>query len=209
MWLGTPLWSLRSKPGRITSGVLLILFGASALWVVLTVAAPFMVPADTLVDLTGRVGMRENDAQFESLGLLPRTIYIIGDIECHQIADRSYFLNGNQMPFCARDLGLFVGLMVGFGIASFVSLQINPVLLILGLIPMGVDGGVQLVTEYESTNPLRMVTGIIAGAALALLLSVFVLALRDEMPKHRQRDSQVVESKASVNGADEGPGEGT
>jgi uncharacterized membrane protein len=200
---------LRSKPGRITSGVLLILFGASALWVVLTVAAPFMVPADTLVDLTGRVGMRENDAQFESLGLLPRTIYIIGDIECHQIADRSYFLNGNQMPFCARDLGLFVGLMVGFGIASFVSLQINPVLLILGLIPMGVDGGVQLVTEYESTNPLRMVTGIIAGAALALLLSVFVLALRDEMPKHRQRDSQVVESKASVNGADEGPGEGT
>ena len=171
---------MRNDGGRITSGVLLILLVASTIWVALTVTAPLLVPSDTLLDLTGTVGMRENIAQFESLSIVPRTIYIIGDLECHQIADRSYFLNGNQMPFCSRDLGLFIGLMVGFGIATFISIQINPLLLILGLLPLGLDGGIQLVTEYESTNALRVATGALAGAALALLLAVFILAFKEE-----------------------------
>ena len=163
----------------------MILFAASLLWVALTIAAPFMVPAGTLVDLTGTVGMRENDDQFEGLGLVPRTMYVIGDLECHQIAERSYFLNGNQLPFCARDLGLFLGLAAGFGVAAFVSIQVNPVLLFLGLTPLGFDGGIQLVTEYESFNTLRITTGIIAGFALALLLALFILALREEEPPDR------------------------
>lgn len=174
---------MRSKPGRITSGVLLILFGASALWVVLTVAAPFMVPADTLVDLTGRVGMRENDAQFESLGLLPRTIYIIGDIECHQIADRSYFLNGNQMPFCARDVGLFAGFPIGLAMLSFRRLIVNPILVLVGLVPIGIDGGLQLVTSYESNNPLRLTTGLIAGITFSVLIAQFVFAVQEDRRK--------------------------
>jgi uncharacterized membrane protein len=178
--LATRLWSLKDSAGLVTSGVLLVLFAASALWVTLSITAPLMVPSDTLLDLTGTVGMRENDAQFESLSVVPRTMYIIGDLECHQIAERSFFLNGNQMPFCARDLGLFVGLMVGFGIATFISLQVNPVLLILGLLPLGLDGGIQLVTEYESTNALRVATGLLAGVALALLLAVFVFAFKEE-----------------------------
>lgn len=175
--------SLKGRPVRITSGVLLILFAASALWVILILAAPFMVPSNTLLDLSGTVGMRENDAQFESLGVVPRTIYIIGDIECHQLPERSYFLNGNQMPFCARDLGLFAGLMAGFGLATLIVVELNPVLFLLGLVPLGLDGGIQLVTDYESVNPLRLATGIVAGAALALLLSLFVFALRDEAPE--------------------------
>jgi len=185
---------LRSDGGLITSGVLLIIFVASTVWVALTVTAPLMVPSDTLLDLTGTVGMRENTAQFESMSIVPRTVYIIGDLECHQIAERSYFLNGNQMPFCSRDLGLFIGLMVGFGVATFISIQINPMLLILGLLPIGLDGGIQLVTEYESTNALRLATGIIAGAALALLLAVFILAFKEESA-----------SKASSNEREEAP----
>ena len=171
---------MRNDGGRITSGVLLILLVASTVWVALSVTAPLLVPSDTLLDLTGTVGMRENDAQFESLSIVPRTIYIIGDLECHQIADRSYFLNGNQMPFCSRDLGLFLGLAFGFGIATFFILQLNPMWLLVGLVPIGLDGGLQLVTEYESTNSLRLVTGIVGGAALALVLASFVLAFRED-----------------------------
>jgi uncharacterized membrane protein len=191
---------LRNDGGRITSGVLLILLVASTIWVALTVTAPLLVPSDTLLDLTGTVGMRENIAQFESLSIVPRTIYIIGDLECHQIADRSYFLNGNQMPFCSRDLGLFIGLMVGFGIATFISIQINPLLLILGLLPLGLDGGIQLVTEYESTNALRVATGIIAGAALALLLAVFILAFKEESAT-KASSSELEESPIPIRGS--------
>ena len=184
--------SLRRSDGLITSGILLSLAIASAVWVALNVAAPFMAPPDTLLDLSGTIGMRENDDQFESLSVLPRVIYTIGDLECHQIPERSYFLNGNQMPFCARDLGLFAGLMVGFGVATVLIVQINPVLLLFGLVPMGLDGGVQLVTEYESANPLRLATGIVAGASLALLLAVFILALREDVSHRRRGAASVV-----------------
>ncbi len=206
MWLGTRLWLLRNDSGRITTGVLLILFVASTIWVALTVAAPLMVPSDTLLDLTGTVGMRENDAQFESLSIVPRTLYIIGDLECHQIAERSYFLNGNQMPFCSRDLGLFLGIALGFGIATFFILQLNPMWLLIGLVPIGLDGGLQLVTEYESTNPMRLVTGMAGGAALALLLASFVLAFREDAKRtpsfeqERLKENMNTSSDADVEG---------
>ncbi len=184
---------MRNDGALITSGVLLILFVASAIWVALSVTAPLLAPSDTLLDLTGTVGMRENDAQFEPLSIVPRTIYIIGDLECHQIAERSFFLNGNQMPFCSRDLGLFIGLVAGFGIATFISIQINPALLVLGLLPLGLDGGVQLVTEYESTNSLRVATGVLAGAALALLLAMFIIAFK-ETPATKTPSSELEEA---------------
>lgn len=197
---------MRSDGGRITSGVLLILLVASTIWVALTVTAPLLVPSDTLLDLTGTVGMRENIAQFESLSIVPRTIYIIGDLECHQIAERSYFLNGNQMPFCSRDLGLFLGLAFGFGVATFFFLQLNPMWLLVGLVPIGLDGGLQLVADYESTNPLRLVTGITGGAALALLLASFVLAFREDAKRTTSSEQERLQenSDTSLDGGVEG-----
>ncbi|MEM2892175.1 MAG: DUF2085 domain-containing protein [Thermoplasmata archaeon] len=167
------------KLPRPTSRTLFVGFIISFVWLALVVAAPLMVPADTLQDLSGRVGTRDNTNVFSGLSPLPRVIYTVGDVECHQIAERSYYLNGNQMPFCARDLGLFVGLAFGFAIVSFFRFRGNPFLLLLGLVPMGVDGGLQLVTSYESMNPVRLATGVLAGASLALLLALYVHALED------------------------------
>lgn len=166
-------------------------FVISFAWLALVVSVPLMVPADTLQDLSGRVGTRENTSVFSGLSPLPRAIYTVGDIECHQIAERSYYLNGNQMPFCARDLGLFVGLALGFAIVSFFRFRGNPFLLLLGLVPMGVDGGLQLVTTYESTNPVRLATGILAGASLALLLALYVHALEDIRGSRRIADKGI------------------
>lgn len=205
--MATRLWSLRGRTFRITSGVLLVLFGASMLWLLLALASPFMVPSNTLLDLSGTVGMRENDAQFDSLSLVPRTIYVIGDIECHQLAERSYFLNGNQMPFCARDLGLFAGLAAGFGIATLMVVKLNPLLFMLGLVPLGLDGGIQFVTDYESTNPLRLATGLVAGASLALLLAMFVLELRSERPDPGLKDDVTGPAPSAPSQEDKAEGE--
>lgn len=169
----------------ITSIVILIAFVISSVWLALVVASPFMVPHGTLEDLSGTVSVKDNIAAFEDLGPLPKAIYSIGDVECHQISDRSYFLNGNQMPFCARDLGLFVGLAAGFGLALFYRVKVNPLYFLLGLIPLGIDGGLQAFTDYESNNPLRLATGIIAGVALAILISIFVQAFQVERKRAR------------------------
>ena len=187
---GTAL-AVPMKLPSITSKVLLTVFVATTLWAALVVTAPMMVPSRTLQDLSGVVGGHENEFQFRDLNPLPHAIYWLGDGECHQLANRSYFINGNQMPFCARDLGLFLGIAVGFGIASFYRLKINPVLLLLGLIPMGIDGGLQLVTSYESNNPLRMITGVVAGISMALLMGYFVHVIQEDRESRRAKNGPV------------------
>lgn len=168
---------------RITSPVILALFILTALWLALVVTAPLMVPPNTLSNLSGVVGFHDNDDQFASLGPLPHAIYWIGDGECHQIASRSFFLNGNELPFCARDVGIFLGLVAGFGFVTFYRYKMRPWLALVGLIPIAIDGGLQQVTDYESTNPLRLVTGLIAGAALALLLAHFMFVFKEDKAK--------------------------
>lgn len=167
---------------EVTSAVVLLMFAITAAWAALVLVAPFLVPAGTLTDLSGSVGVSDNGELFDELSPLPRAVYLAGDRECHQIANRSFFLNDNQMPFCARDVGLFLGLAAASGVVTFVRYRVNPVLVLAGLVPIAIDGGMQMVTEYESNNLLRLATGLLAGVALALLLAHFMFALQDDGP---------------------------
>ena len=168
---------------RITSRAVLALLILSAVWLALVLLSPLLVPSNTLRDLSGVVGGHENEHQFKNLGPLPHAVYWLGDAECHQLASRSLFLNGNQMPFCARDVGLFLGLVIGFFAATFVSWKIPPLLVLLGLVPIAIDGGLQLVTSHESTNPLRLATGLVAGLVLALLFAHFLFVIGEDKAK--------------------------
>jgi uncharacterized membrane protein len=174
---------------KITSKAVFVMFAVSAVWLALIVTAPFMVPSNTLTDLSGRVGYHDNDLQFSSLSPVPHAIYWIGDAECHQIASRSYFLNGNEMPFCSRDVGLFIGIAAAFGLMAFYRYKMNPIFAILGIVPIGIDGGLQAVTTYESTNPVRLLTGFIAGVALALLMSHFMFVIQEDSAKSKRKSS--------------------
>ncbi len=168
---------------RVTSGPVLLMFAITTVWAALVFAAPMIVPSGTLTDLSGSVSVRDNTELFDQLSPLPRAVYKAGDVECHQLANRSFFINENQMPFCARDVGLFVGLAAASGVATFVRYKINPLFVLAGLVPIGIDGGLQLVTSYESNNALRLATGLLAGVVLALLLAHFVFALQDDFPR--------------------------
>jgi uncharacterized membrane protein len=189
---------------KVTSRAVLILFLVSAAWLALVMSAPFMVPSGTLTDLTGRVGFHDNDQQFSSLGSLPHWIYWLGDAECHQIAERSYFLNDNQMPFCARDLGIFFGIAAAFGLLTFYRFKINPIFVIIALIPIGIDGGLQLVSDYESNNVLRLLTGALAGAALAMLIAHFLFVIQEDSEKSKRRVQ--VQTDKMGESPDGGPG---
>jgi uncharacterized membrane protein len=155
----------------------------SAVWLALVVLSPLLVPSNTLKDLSGVVGGHENESQFKTLGAVPHVVYWLGDAECHQLASRSLFLNGNQMPFCARDVGLFLGLVVGLFTATFVRWKIPPLLVLMGLVPIAIDGGLQQVTSYESINPLRLATGLVAGLVLALLFAHFLFVIGEDKAK--------------------------
>jgi hypothetical protein len=58
----------------------------------------------------------------------------------------------------------------------------------LGLIPIAVDGFTQHLTDYESTNPVRVVTGLLCG----LVLGWFIAASASARTKYFEDDPELV-----------------
>ena len=175
------------KLPHITSRAVLLAFIVSTVWLVLVLTAPYLVSSGTLLDISGRVGGHENEDQFQDLSPVAHAVYWLGDAECHQLSERSYYLNDNQMPFCARDLGLFAGIAAGFGFAAFYRSKVKPWIFLIAVLPLGIDGGAQALTSYESNNPLRLGTGILAGLGLALLLAEFVFILSQDISEAKAK----------------------
>ncbi len=150
-------------------------------WLMGNIISPYLAPAGTIDlgedGLTGHVPSAEdNAAQIDNIdSAFARVFYDAGDGNCHQHASRSFFLNDNQMPFCARCTAIFVGIVIGVAILMFLMIELNIIWLVLGMIPMGIDGTVQLLTDYESNNLLRFITGTSAGIVAGLAIG-FIIA---------------------------------
>ena len=195
-----------------------ILGGLTTGYLVLCFLAPFSLPSGSVPELSGRAnaidyafedswGNGENGEgskvghdqskhggtfAWSELNPVWAFAYAFGDLNCHQKYERSWEINGNQMPVCTRDIGIFFGFSIGcliFGLRGFnrwtirdtflsvfpdrwiVSVYERDLRLVamvsvvaVGLIPTGVDGFTQLLVDsYESNNPLRLVTGSFSG----------------------------------------------
>jgi uncharacterized membrane protein len=130
------------------------------------VLSPMTLQSGSVPGLDGRIGSVDNWDELQGMPPLQRLVYAVGDLNCHQQADRSFFLNGNQLPVCARDVGILGGLIVGLAAYMFVRRPVRWCLLLLLLVPMALDGGAQALTSYESSNLIRAVTGCLAGLGL-------------------------------------------
>ncbi len=89
---------------------------------------------------------------------------------CHCRADRSFFWRGRKFPVCARCTGELAGIAAGLLLCV---LWRPPLwLTVVLMIPMVVDGLLQALTPYESTNGRRLVTGLLFGWGLVGFLQV-------------------------------------
>ena len=195
-----------------------ILGGVAFGYLALCFIAPYLLPSDSVPELSGRANAIDyafenswgNDEREEGssvghnqvlhggkfvwseLNPIWALAYGFGDLNCHQKHERSWEINGNQMPVCARDIGIFMGFSVGclFFLLrgynrwtvrdTFLSVfhdewlvqiyemdrRMLAMLIIMGigLIPMGIDGTTQLLLDsYESNNLLRLITGFGSG----------------------------------------------
>ena len=107
-----------------------------------------------------------------------RIIWRIGGYLCHQMPERSFFIRGVQLPVCARCTGVyfffFAGLALGFIFPVYLSLEQIILILILGNLPMAVDGWTQYRGWRVSNNKLRFITGGISGGTTAYLLATML-----------------------------------
>lgn len=152
-----------------------IFFVLFFIWVLLQFIAPLALPAGSVSDLSGVVGIPDSEYITNNMPFPWSAVYHSGDLLCHQKPERSLFLNGNQMPFCTRCTAIWIGLAVGLGFMLIYTVELQTKFLIaiaISLAPMGVDGIGQLFGFWESTNVLRVLTGVPAGMICGIALGI-------------------------------------
>lgn len=127
----------------------------------------------------------------------------IGNLVCHQIPERTLWIGGSYLPVCARDTGAYLGFYLGYLLLSMRKKEAcgppNLWVTFFMITPMIVDAGTQFIGLRTSTNELRLITGLLFGAALAPFL-VYSLAqiptsrklpiLRNFLPKNVNLDDK-------------------
>lgn len=83
-------------------------------------------------------------------------------VTCHRLPERSFFFKGKQFPLCARCTGIYIGFLI-LPLFIFNLIYINFWYTLLLTLPTLIDGMIQAKTKYNSNNPLRLITGILAG----------------------------------------------
>lgn len=89
---------------------------------------------------------------------------------CHTIDKRSFKIVHKHLGLCARCFGILLGMIL----MSFISLfDFNYIYLVIGIIPLIIDGYIQKKYSYESNNFKRITSGILFGLGFMVLLSYF------------------------------------
>lgn len=91
---------------------------------------------------------------------------------CNHRPDRGIYIHGFCLPLCARCTGILTGAIVASVIRLVIGAQTGSIgILLLGLAmiaPTGIDGLIEYAFGVESTNPRRLITGLLAGVGCVI-----------------------------------------
>jgi len=159
------------------SRIIIVFFALFLIWSMLQFLTPLLLPSDSVEDLSGLTGISDNEALIDKMSFPWNFIYSTGDRICHQKAERSFFINNNQMPFCSRCTAIWLGMAIGLGFMIFYKILLNEKFLIafiLSLVPIGIDGVGQLFNFWESINLIRVITGLIIGIVCGIAIGLII-----------------------------------
>jgi uncharacterized membrane protein len=157
--------------------IITVFFILFFIWILLQFIAPFALPKDSVKDLSGTTVVSDNEDVIDDMSFPWDSIYRLGDSLCHQKAERSFFLNGNQMPFCSRCTAIWIGLAIGLFLMVVFKIALNEkflILLFIAIIPIGIDGIGQLFGLWESNNVIRVITGLLIGFVCGIAIGIII-----------------------------------
>jgi uncharacterized membrane protein len=105
-------------------------------------------------------------------GSLSRPLGSFLSLTCHRLASRSLHLPWGVSGLCARCTFYWLGLAVFILLPRVVPGRTLRALLagFIMVLPMVIDGALQYAGLYESTNAMRIATGLLGGAGTAVAL---------------------------------------
>ena len=160
---------------------LLVLFALAALLLLSAFAVPMLNPYGSFVDLDGSPGFIDHWDIWSGKDHFTATVYLFGDLLCHQQMDRSIVLNGSEMPFCIRDLGLLTGFAVGCLVTALkfghpLIYRHARAYIVISFLLIFTDWMIQHV--FSLNVPFtRFATGLLAGAGFSLILYCWMLSV--------------------------------
>ncbi len=108
--------------------------------------------------------------------MLEKALGWLGFGLCHQLPERSFFGGSIQLPVCARDTGIYIGFVMAFLVLRLVDRgrrsseppPLSSTLVLIALIGvMALDGLTSYMGVRETTNAIRLATGLAAGFGIA------------------------------------------
>ena len=156
---------------------------ASGAILALMILSPLLSPYGLFRGLDGSPGFI--DGGWEGGG--PASLmYLLGDLVCHQEEARCLILNGSQMPVCARDTGILIGLVIGFAVCLLIRRRLaDRCIAALGVVLVAIMAVEWLVetTGFDSQD-CRIASGVSAGVGASLFLA-WMLYRQDDRGERR------------------------
>ena len=104
---------------------------------------------------------------------------------CHQIPERSYFIDGHKLAVCSRCTGIYAGFAFTLLVYPLVRSLRNTAtpprsLLILAAVPLAIDFSLTFFGIWENTHTSRLLTGLLLGsvAVFYVMPGIVELSLR-------------------------------
>lgn len=109
-------------------------------------------------------------------------IYHAFGIVCHQLPERSYFLDGHQFAVCSRCTGIYAGfaftLLLYPLIRSLKNTDAPPrSWLLLAALPLAIDFSVTFFGFWQNTHTSRLLTGALLGSAVVFYVMPGIIDL--------------------------------
>lgn len=102
-------------------------------------------------------------------------IYAAYRVACHQLPSRSYFIMGEQVAFCQRDVAIYSAMLLGGLAFGLVRHRLRPIQLryyVFFLVPIALDGGTQLASESLQSGVQMMTLWIIGLVAMGITMAI-------------------------------------
>ena len=101
---------------------------------------------------------------------------------CHQLPERSYFIDGHQLAVCSRCTGIYGGFAFTLLLYPLIRSLKNPIMprpswLLLAALPLAIDFGVNFFGFWQNTHTSRLLTGALLGSAVVFYVMPGIIDL--------------------------------